>query len=73
LGLVGLYAECEDGVKKSDEGSRKIAELMKLAAQYGTTVKESSVGSIGCVGGVRRSTPERAEDGRDKSSEPTVN
>jgi hypothetical protein len=41
-------------MKKSDEGSRKIAELMKMAEPYGVKVKESALGSIGIVGGVRR-------------------
>jgi hypothetical protein len=41
-------------MKKSDECSGKIAELMKLAEHYGVKVKESSLGSIGFVGGVRR-------------------
>jgi hypothetical protein len=63
LGLVGLDAECEeDGVKKRDECSRKIAELMRLAARYGTKVKESSVWSIGFVGGVRRPDAKSVDD-----------
>ena len=41
-------------MKKSDGCSRKIAGLMELAERYGIKVKESSVGSIGFVGGVRR-------------------
>jgi hypothetical protein len=49
-------------MKKSDEFSRKIAELMKLAEQYGTRVKESPVGSIGFVGGVRRPEAKSVED-----------
>ena len=40
-------------MKKSDEFSRKIDELMKLAERSGVKVKESSLGSIGFVGGVR--------------------
>ena len=54
MGLVGLDAECEeDGMKKSDEFSRKIAVVMELAERSGVKVKESSVGSIGFVGGVK--------------------
>jgi hypothetical protein len=54
--VLALDAEHEeDGMKKSDECSRKIAGLMKLAERYGVKVKESSVGSMGFVGGVRRS------------------
>jgi hypothetical protein len=45
----------EDGMNKSDEYSKKIAGLMELAERYGVKVKESSVGSIGFVGGVSRS------------------
>jgi hypothetical protein len=36
----------EDGMKKSDECSRKIAELMKLAERYGVKVKASSLGGL---------------------------
>jgi hypothetical protein len=74
LGLVGLDAECEkDGVKKSDEYSRKIAELTKVAERFGVKVKESSVGSIGFVGGVRRPEAKSIDIGKDDSSGPTVN
>lgn len=55
MGLVGLDAECEeDAMKKGDDCSRKIAGLMELAERYGIRVKESSVGGIGFVSGVRR-------------------
>jgi hypothetical protein len=60
LGLIGLDAEREeDGMKKSDECSRKIAGL---AERYGVKVKESSVGSIGFVGGVRRPEAKAVDD-----------
>jgi hypothetical protein len=60
LGLVGVDAEREeDGMKKSDEYSRKIAGL---AERYGVKVKESSVGSIGFVGGVRRPEAKSVDD-----------
>jgi hypothetical protein len=49
-------------MKKSDEFSRKIAELMKLAERYGVKIKESSVGSIGFVGGVRRLEAKSVDD-----------
>jgi hypothetical protein len=72
--LVGPDAESEeDGMKKSDECSRKIAELMKLAERYGVKVKESSVGSIGFVGGVRRPEAKSLDNGKDDSSGPIVN
>jgi hypothetical protein len=61
-------------MKKSDECSRKIAGLMKLAARYGVKVKESSVGSIGFVGGVRR--PEATAGDNDNPAgalKPSVN
>jgi hypothetical protein len=60
-------------MKKSDEGSRKIAELMKVAERYGVKVKESSVGSIGFVGGVRRPEAKSTDNGKDDSSGPTIN
>ena len=74
-GLVELDAECEEyGMKKSDEGSRKIAELMKLAEWYGVKVRESSVGSIGFVGGVRRPKAKSVDDDNPAgSSKPSVN
>jgi hypothetical protein len=72
---LGVDAQCEeDGMKKSDECSRKIAGLMELAERYGVKVKESSVGSIGFVGGVRR--PEVKSVDNDKpagSPKPCVN
>jgi hypothetical protein len=61
-------------MKKSDECSRKIAELMKLAERSGVKVKESSPGSVGFVGGVRR--PKAKSVGDDNpavSSKPSVN
>jgi hypothetical protein len=74
LGLVRLDAECEeDGMKKSDECSRKIAGLMELAERYGVKVKGSSVGRIGCVGGVRRPEAKSMDNGKDDSSGPTMN
>ena len=51
-------------MKKDDEYSRRMAELMKLAERCGVKVKESSVGSIGFVGGVRRPKPESADDSK---------
>ena len=42
-------------MNKRDEYSKKMAGLMELAERYGVKVKESSVGSIGFVGGVRHS------------------
>ncbi len=59
--------------KKSDECSRKIAGLMKLAERSGVKVKESAVGSIGFVGGVRRPEGKSVDNSRDDSSGPTVN
>ena len=50
-------------MKKSDEWSRKIAELMKLAERSGVKVKESSLGSIGFVGGVRHPEAKSVDDG----------
>ena len=74
MGLVGLDAACEeDGVKRSDECSRRMAGLMKLAERYGVKVKESSVGSIGFVGGVRRPEAKSTDNGKDDSSGPTIN
>jgi len=61
-------------MKKSDECSRKIAGLMKLAEQYGVKVKESSVGSIGFVGGVRCPEAKSVDDDNPAGSpKPTVN
>jgi hypothetical protein len=61
-------------MKKSDECSRKIAELMKLAERYGVKAKESSLGSIGFVGGVRRPEPKSADnDSLAGSPKPSVN
>ena len=75
MGLVGLDAECEeDGMKKRDQYSRKIAELMKLAEQYGVKVKESSLGNIGFVGGVRRPEAKPMDDDNPAGSrKPSVN
>ena len=75
MGLVGLDAECEeDGVKKSAECSRKIAGLMNLAERYGIKVKESSLGSIGFVGGVRRPEAKSVDDDNLAGSpKPSVN
>jgi hypothetical protein len=56
-------------MKKSDEFSR----IMKLSERYGVKVKESSVGSIGFVGGVRRPEAKSMDYGKDDSSGPTVN
>jgi hypothetical protein len=60
-------------MKKSDECSRKIAELMKLAERYGVKVKESPVVNIGFVGGVRRPEAKSTDNGKDDSSGQTVN
>jgi hypothetical protein len=60
-------------MKKSDEFSRIIAGLMKLAERYGVKVKESPVVSIGFVGGVRRPEAKSMDNGKDDSSGPTVN
>jgi len=74
LGLVGLDAEREeDGMKNSDEYSRKIADFMKLAERYGVKVKESPVVSIGFVGGARRPEAKSTHNGKNDSSGPTVN
>jgi hypothetical protein len=54
-----------DSMMKGDEYSRKIAELTKLAEQYGVKIKESSIGSIGLVGGVRPPTPKDLDDNND--------
>ena len=67
MGLVGPDAESEeDGMKKRDECATKIAELIRLAARYGVKVKESSVGSIGVVGGVRRQEAKSMDKGKDE-------
>jgi hypothetical protein len=65
----------EDGVKKSDECSRIIAGLMELAERYGVKVKESSVGSIGFVGGVMPPEAKAMDDGDNPAGgpKPTVN
>jgi hypothetical protein len=61
-------------MKKSDECSRKIAELMKVAERYRVRVKESSVGSIGFVGGVRRPEAKSVNDDKPAGSpKPSVN
>ena len=75
MGLVGLAPECEeDGMKKSDECSRKIAGITELAARYGVKVKESSLGSIGFVGGVRRPEAKPMDDDNPAGSrKPSVN
>jgi hypothetical protein len=46
---------------------------MKVAEWYGVKVKESSVGSIGFVGGVRRPEAKSMDNGKDDSSGPTIN
>jgi hypothetical protein len=61
----------EDGMNKSDEYAREIAELVKLAEQHGTKVKESSAGSIGFVGGVRL-PKEKSMDSDDPADVETV-
>jgi hypothetical protein len=75
LGPVGLDADCEeDDMKNSDNCSRKITELMKLAEPYGVKVKESSTGSIGLVGGVRRPEAKSVDDDKPAGSpKPSVN
>jgi hypothetical protein len=55
-------------MKKSDECSRTIARLMELAERYGIKVKESSLGSIGFVGGVRRPEVKSVTDDSPASS-----
>jgi hypothetical protein len=61
-------------MKKNDECSRKIAELMELAERYGVNVKESSLGSIGFVGGVRRPGVDSVDDDSPVGSrKPSVN
>jgi hypothetical protein len=63
-----------DGMKKSDEFSMKIAELIKLAERSGVKVKESSLGSIGFVGGVRRPEAKPMDDDNPAGSrKPSVN
>jgi hypothetical protein len=69
----GRGHDARNGVKKSDECSRRMAGLMKLAERYGVKVKESSVGSIGFVGGVRRPEAKSTDNGKDDSSGPTIN
>jgi len=49
-------------MKKSDEYLRKIAVVMELAERSGVKVKESSLGSIGFVGGVRRPEAKPMDD-----------
>jgi hypothetical protein len=56
---------------KSSKLSAAIERLKKLGLRVTDGTRKGK--AIGFVGGVRRSTPERAEDGRDKSSEPVVN
>ena len=55
--------------------SSKLSAAIERLAKLGLKVTDGTCKgkAIGFVGGVRRSTPERAEDGRDKSSEPVVN
>jgi hypothetical protein len=62
-------------MKKSGQYSMTIADLMKLAEQHGVKVKESSLGSIGFVGGVRRPKVKAAgdEDNLVDSANPSVN
>lgn len=61
-------------MKKSDQYSRKIAGLIELAERYGVKVKESSVGSIGFVGGVRHpETKTTNDDNSAGSPKPSVN
>ena len=61
-------------MKKSDEFSMKIAELIKLAERSGVKVKESSLGSIGFVGGVRRPEAKPMDDDNPAGSrKPSVN
>jgi len=42
--------------------SRKIAGLKELAERYGIKVKESSLGSVGFVGGVGRPEAKSVDD-----------
>jgi len=44
-----------------------------VAERYGVKVKESSVASIGFVGGVKRPEAKSTDNGKDDSSGPTVN
>jgi hypothetical protein len=61
-------------MKKSDECSRKIAGLIELAQRYGIKFRESSVGSIGFVGGVRRPEAKSVDDDNPAGSpKPSVN
>jgi hypothetical protein len=64
----------EDMPKNEGELS-KLAVAIERLRKLGVRVTDGTCKgkAIGIVGGVRRSTPERAEDGRDKSSEPVVN
>jgi hypothetical protein len=70
-----VWSDCEeDGVKKSDECSRKIAGVTKFAEWYGIKVKESSVGGIGFVGGVRREETKPVDDDNPAAGpKPSVN
>jgi hypothetical protein len=64
----------EDGMKRNDECSRKIAGLMELAERYGVKVKESSLGSTGFVGGVRHPEAKSVDDDNPAGSpKPFVN
>jgi hypothetical protein len=62
-------------MKNSEDCSRKIAGLMELAERYGVKVKESSVGSIGFAGGVRRPKAKSGDDDSPagNSPKPAVN
>jgi hypothetical protein len=61
-------------MKKSDEYLRKIAVVMELAERSGVKVKESSLESIGFVGGVRRPEAKAVDDENPAGSpKPSVN
>ena len=61
-------------MKNSDEYGRKIAKVLTVADRQNIRVKESSAGSIGFVGGVRRSQTKSVDDDNPAdSSKPSVN
>ena len=60
--------------EKEGESSTKLAGLIERSAKLGLKVKESSVGSIGFVGGVRRPEAKSVDDNnRTGSPKPSGN
>jgi hypothetical protein len=59
---------------KEGESSKKLAAAIEKLAKLGLKVKESSLGSIGFVGGVRRPEAKSVDDDNPAgSSKPSVN